>query len=1204
MFRDIDLDKHGLVEASAGTGKTYTIERLVLRLLAEKNVLLENILVVTFTEAAAMELRSRMRALLGQACAGRGVDGFYISAKQMAWLSGELLAFDRANIFTIHGFCNRVLSRWPLETGLARGGEIVDEQSLANALVAEEMRGVWPEWDGRLEGALTKEIGEAGIEKFRAAVVAVAQRYAPGQVELAPEPCESLDAFCASEKAFDERVDGATGRLRKAAALLLEEYKRVKPLLRPAPLKDGKYDAITAWLNGFSCSETGVEEPVAEREETKETAGQWFGFTAPDMRVPEVAAFFGRWTAFVREKTGLCAEISSRSNSLVASLGLSLRHRLDRHRIGKGLTSYNDMIRSVEAALSRGTGALRDRLWRQYRYAIIDEFQDTNALQWNIFRSVFMEGGEKRLFVVGDPKQSIFRVQDADVYTYLEARGYYEEQCNKGLAKIYSLDVNHRSTKGLIDACNCYFSKNDWFAVAGIGFSPTGPADEKKSSANHADAGKKDEPDLTAMIGTLKPSGPVVVRPLYGLPDLMTGTRGCPRIGSQRMSYARYIVSKIIEWHQQGLPYRSMALLYETRTYAGPLLPLLREAGIPYSQYKEAGLFASLEALNWACLLEYLAEGAPQNLKRLLLTDFFGQDPSEVVAGRAVAQFGTVAAWWRTLAGRGQWPALMAAVFSGTALLCRAARRAGGKRVIAAYRQIGEWVAARLIADRMPPRDVAKLLRAYYAGTRPPPEEEDRFRRETEEDAVAATTIHSSKGLQFDVVFVLAGAGRARSPDAPYVVRAENGMRRGKILVSLDKSHKAAMAREEDGERRRLLYVGLTRARYKMVLPSWEEPKKDRKTGALLYDKLPHYEKNLLDASAENEKLFYRDLSAVSTAEPGRKRQTGYQRPRAGAFTSADSTPVESAARKIGAYAARCGISGRRQLLHSYTSLVHGGRDSGPEWRDEAHDNADEIAANLPEQLRFDPAAVLFGGSPEKDPQPSTLSGKKTGTALHEVLEGLDFTSVKTGNSVLNKKIENRFGAYGLLAGSVERRAETCRQVAGLLTAALSLKLPLVNGMTVSPAEIAPGDILSESYFSAAVGRRSGRIAEPAAGAGTSDSIIGFIDVIFRKGKDLYLLDWKSDTLDAYDKKSLGDAMEKRGYTVQAALYTAAFQRWLAGRFGAQGYALKGICYVFLRGPAAVTVPVDGEVLGKWEEGLKSCFLQAFQEKIMTKGNT
>jgi exodeoxyribonuclease V beta subunit len=1198
VFRSIKLDQHGLIEASAGTGKTYTIERLVLRLLAEKakeKVQLENILVVTFTEAAAMELRSRIRGLLEQACANNGIDGYDISTDKIEILRGELLAFDRANIFTIHGFCNRVLARWPLETGLARGGEIIDEPSLAGVLIAEEMRGVWEQWDSALQGALTREINRTGLEKFRATVCAVAQKYVPGQVELAPEASDGLEAFCASEKAFWVQVEMVTRELRNKAVVLLDEYKNVKPLLRPAASKDEKFNAITAWLQGFAGKATGIDVPVAANEEKKDTAGQWFGFTAPDMRVREVKAFFERWTEFIKAKSGLCAEISARNNSLVASLAVSLRRRLDSHRISKGMISYNDMIRAVERGCAQRGGALCSRLQGQYRYGIIDEFQDTNALQWNIFRRIFMESGEGRLFVVGDPKQSIFRVQDADVYTYLEAYKYYEEKCAQAKARIYSLDVNYRSTEGLINACNGYFSENNWFNVEDIPFKGVKPELKNIAAARPKAVPFASTPDreVKRIAETLKPSGPVMVRPLYGLPDIAVGRNGNPYVASQRLSYAKYIVSKIIEWQKHGLPYRSMALLYETRTYAGPLLPLLREAGIPYTQYKETGLFTSGEALNWVCLLEYLGESTPQNLSRLLLTDFFGQDPQGVVAGMSTQRFETIVETWRELAGRRQWPGLMRAVFADTALLCRAARQTDGKRVIAAYRQIGEWIAARLMADHVSPRDIAKRLRAFYSGVRPPAEEEDRFRRETEEDAVRATTIHSSKGLEFDVVFVLAGCAGRKHPGLPFVIRSEGGKRRGKILVSLDNAHKAAMEAEDECERRRILYVGLTRARYKMVLPSWAEVKKDKKTGAPHYDKLPPYEKNLLDASAAQETLFIRDVAVVGRPLSAKDQQGAYQRPRASAFTSADNDPARSTDKELASYAAQCGIAGRRLLLHSYSSLVHHERDSGHEWKDEARDGAVEIAVNLPQQLLLDPETILHAQSALPDAHPLALSGKKTGSALHEVLEDLDFTAVNSAGSDLEQKIESRFGAYGLLDKNHKKRAETCRQIAALLQTTLGLRLPLVSGESLSPMEIPTGDFLTESFFSATVGRKEGILAEKAAGVGATDSVIGFIDVVFRKGKDIYLLDWKSDTLDAYDKKTICDAMHRRGYTVQAALYAAAYHRWLSTRFSGQGYALRGICYVFLRGPAVVTIPVDDKVIGTWSEGLKECFIEA-----------
>jgi exodeoxyribonuclease V beta subunit len=564
-----------------------------------------------------------------------------------------------------------------------------------------------------------------------------------------------------------------------------------------------------------------------------------------------------------------------------------------------------------------------------------------------------------------------------------------------------------------------------------------------------------------------------------------------------------------------------MAVLYETRTCAGPLLSLLRESGIPYTQFKETGLFSSEEALTWAYLLEYCAESSPQNLKKLLLTDFFGQDPCAVIAGEAMERSETIAGAWQELAGAGKWAQLVRAVCADTALFCRALGRTDGKRVVAAYRQLGEWAAARLIADHLSPGDTARLLRAFRSGARAPAEEEERFRRETEEDAVRAATIHSSKGLQFDVVFLLGGNSRSKSPAAPFVVRADGERKREKILVSLDPAHRALMAEEDECERRRLLYVGLTRARYKMVLPQWKEPGTDKKTGAIIHDKMSFYDRNILAAYQAQGGLFTLDTTATDhTAAP---REQAWRRPRADTFTIADTDALRTAELELSKDAAGLGIAGRRRLLHSYTSLAHPGRATGNQWQDETHESQQAVYGNLPEQLRLSPGSVLYARQePPQEPAQQgrlALRGRETGSALHEILEefgssGNGFSSVNGGNGDLLRSIERRFGAYGLLDKSAEKRADTCRQIAGLITAALALPIPLVNGESLRPSEIPEKDCCAESFFAATVGRNCGALAPENGGADAVDRVIGFIDLVFRKGKEIYLLDWKSDTLD------------------------------------------------------------------------------------------
>jgi exodeoxyribonuclease V beta subunit len=1187
MFERIDLDRHGLIEASAGTGKTHTIERLVLRLLAEKELLLENICVVTFTEAGAMELRARIRGLLEQACAGRTIENYAVPKETAARLREALLAFDRAGIFTIHGFCNRALSRWPVETGLARGTGIADERFLADTLVAEEMRSTWGQWDSALHGGLTKAIERSGLEAFRKQVCAIAGRYVPGLVELWPQPSDSVGSFLASEQDFQERRESVAAELRAEARGLLDGYRSIRSLVKPSEIKDRKFEAITAWLEACSGGLAAIDTPVAEEEAEKDTARKWFGFTAPDLLQPPVGAFYGRWTLFIEKKTRIAGESAVREKTLVTSLAASLRRRVDSYRIGNGMVSYGDMIRAVERALAQEDSALLSRLRNEYRYGIIDEFQDTNALQWNIFRRIFMESGDNRLFVVGDSKQSIFRVQDADVFTYLEAKRYYEEQRRQGRAEVYTLGVNYRSSPGLVAACNALFSPDRWFKVPGIEFTEAIPD-------TNAARRKTDVEDL------LKPAGPVIVRPLINLPDIVRGKRGAPLVSSQRLSYARYIAGKISEWHNRGLDYGSMAVLYETRTYARPLLSLLRESGIPYTQFKETGLFSSDEALAWAYLLDYCDERSPQNLKKLLLSDFFGEEPGTMANGRALEKYEAIAEAWQELAAAGKWPQLVHAVCADTALFSRALRRIDGKRVVAAYRQLGEWVATRLIADRQSPGETARRLRAFRSGARPPAEEEDRFRRETEEDAVRAATIHSSKGLQFDIVFLLGGGSRPPLSGAPFVVRTDldRARKRETILVSLDQQHQPYMAEEDECEQRRILYVGCTRAKYKMVLPQWQDFVIDKTNGTGSSTGMSSYDQNLAAACAAHPDLFAIDLSSAAVAErPSASLSQIYRRPRADAFTMTDTVALAAVEQELVREALPLRISGRRRLLHSYSSLVHEERGSDHQWQDEMHETSRDVSGNLPEQFRLGPASVLHvwqKGAPENRLE---LAGRETGSALHEILEELGgsdggFLSVNDRAGDLMGSIERRLGAYGLLDRVPEKRAAICGQVRDLIKVALALPLPLESGV-FRLSELQKQDRIAEPFFAAAVDRKQGAFAVE----NGIDRVVGFIDLVFRRGKEIYLLDWKSDSLDSYDKETVLEAMHRSGYTVQAALYAAAYDRWLSTRFTGAGFALKGICYLFLRGPAAVTIPVNGRILSAWNQGLEAYFKEAGQAR-------
>ncbi len=175
MIETIDLDRHGVIEASAGTGKTYTLEKLVLRLLRERQVSLEQILLVTFTEKATGELKGRLRLALESECAQ--------SSPQRERFQAALDSFDQAPIFTIHGFCQRALQEYALENRHELRMQLADDRELLETCLREIQRKNWREAYGvRLREVLELagySSSAGGGERWEALVRQIALRLRP-----------------------------------------------------------------------------------------------------------------------------------------------------------------------------------------------------------------------------------------------------------------------------------------------------------------------------------------------------------------------------------------------------------------------------------------------------------------------------------------------------------------------------------------------------------------------------------------------------------------------------------------------------------------------------------------------------------------------------------------------------------------------------------------------------------------------------------------------------------------------------------------------------------------------------------------------------------------------------------------------------------------------------------------------------------------
>ena len=451
------LSGTNLIESGAGTGKTYTIAGLFLRLILEKGLSVEEILVVTFTKAATEELKERIRRKLLEArrsIAAGAADDPLIDAlmkKRVNRCDADLRIrealgdFDAAAIFTIHGFCQRILMENAFETGSLFNTEVRTETYRMLQAVADDF------WRTHLYDMPPEVIGYAiheGGLKSPAAFLDLLARYDRPDMEIIPsaEP-DALSGLEPFRKLFS-RIRAEWPLFRETCARLLAD-PNLKANIYGSLEGDGRktkiralVDAVDRWTDPAS-----VGFPLFKSFENL-TADKLIRSTKKGRPAPE-HPFFDRCTRLAELGAVLTAEVEQVLLSLKARMFQFADAQLRVRKQEENVLFYNDLLATVDRALDPpGGGTLTRRIRSRYKAALVDEFQDTDALQYKIFSRLF---GQKDavLFMIGDPKQAIYGFRGADIFSYLRAVRDADER--------YTLTVNWRSEPDLIAAVNTIF---------------------------------------------------------------------------------------------------------------------------------------------------------------------------------------------------------------------------------------------------------------------------------------------------------------------------------------------------------------------------------------------------------------------------------------------------------------------------------------------------------------------------------------------------------------------------------------------------------------------------------------------------------------------------------------------------------------------------------------------------------------------------
>ena len=1100
-----------VLEASAGTGKTFTIAALAARYVADGVADLDQLMLVTFGRTATNDLRMRVRERfvglersLASTRAGREdpampvVEGRDEVERLLCAGDAETLAarhsrivralsdFDAATIATTHEFCLHMLD------GLGVLGE-----REPNAVFVEHL------------SELTREVaGDVYLRRYASSPALPPMTY-PEALQLAN------DAVAAGDS-------------------------RLVPIPEPA-----------------ACSGAAAER-----------------------------------VAFAQE----------------------VRDEVHRRKEAGRLFTYDDMLTRLRDSLAhpRYGEAAADRLRRRYHIVLVDEFQDTDPVQWEILRRAFHT--HATLILIGDPKQAIYAFRGADVFSYLEAVGAAD--------RVATLSTNWRSDDALVDAVQTLVGG----AALGdprIVVRPVVAAQRERrlTLRGAAPAGGAATAGLTAPIRMR------VERYDAELERLPSVTTLRPQILADLVADITAVLSSNLtldldrETHEIGPA--DIAVLVKRNERGEAIRDALTAAGVPAVMLGASSVFASEMATQWLTLLTALEQPRQSLVRNAAMTCFLGWSFTRLAAADEdeLSLLSQRVRWWsRTLASSGV-AALLEAITADTGLAERLLGQVGGERRLTDLRHIGQSLHAAMTSGQLGVSALIEWLREQIADARVNGLTEGTRRLETDADAVHILTVHRSKGLEFPIVYLPEAWDRhVSSDDTGATLRLHH--RTGEDQATFERvidvggvggpgrmARLDACRREDAGEELRLLYVALTRAQCQVV--TWWAPSRNTESSALhRFLQGPRHEgvEPELRYPAKADPFSCSHLGPGFSLEPMVHRSPQVWQPE----------PSRHPHLRAETFDRELDLAWRRTSYSALTAAVHGldlatgAVGSEPEAIKE--DDESQAAAAIP--VPSDEEAATSPGMDRLSPMAELPSGTAFGTAVHAILETVDPRSADLLGALraaaAAELSRSQAGpmtaealALGLLPalltplGSLADQRRLCDIDARDRLPELTFEFPLAGGDEVR-SDIALGAVapLLRRHLGRdePLGEYADLLDHPAlAEQPLRGYLNGSIDAVLRlrdsEGEPRYaVVDYKTNwlgefngevlTLGHYAPPRLTAAMMNAHYPLQALLYAVAVHRML--RWRQPGYDperhLGGVLYLFVRGMGGADTPVVDDV--------------------------
>ncbi len=1182
-----NLKGKNIIEASAGTGKTFSIANIYLRLVLEAKLSVDKILVVTFTVAATDELRSRIRKKLKYAldCLTGKIE--YDDAEEeinslieffgeenpetaALILRAAVNSFDEAAIYTIDSLCQQMIVDNAFESGSLRSIEINPEKRETLLSIIMDF------WRDKLSEPLTEK--PTAIEEFLADLI-ITYKVTP-EILMELQNAKPLDpqlmiipkrSGVTLESAFDT-LKKAREDYDKIVKDWKEERERVYEILHTAPEINKKKYPFRSFDKNFKMMDDycdlATDIDIFSLPQT-----DWFTQTKLESSLNSKASscpenpFFSAWEKFLEEMKKHREVFHKFIIDFKYEFLDFVQRRNEESKSASNERSYNDVLQDAHGAVTgKGGETFIGVISERYHAALIDEFQDTNRLQYEIFQKIFADTGLP-FFIIGDPKQAIYRFRGADIFSYIEAASL--RALGEGDRK-FSLDKNWRSRPEVIEAVNRIFSGAfNPFLQEDIIFSWVAPGNI---------------PHLAFMENGENRSGLDIVFPKE---NSTTGDLKKELLEEHCLSFISEKITDLLagecflegeDEERKRIEPGDIAILVRTRDHGEKIQERLRKFNIPSVIKSDKSIFQSPEASRvYLILRAVLNPASEKNIFSALGTNFFNLEADEIYKLRmggdielngkmttfdtvvdSFARYGTL---WNE---RGIFP-MMTALMREENFTGNIFRVGGGERELTNLKHLIEVLQSMEQGEKLSPLEVLNLFGKYIEN---PPAEKDRYelRLESDDKLVKIMTMHKSKGLEFPIVFSMfipkkfedeiessvKSKSKAKSLSHD-ILKYHDIADSNRIVMDIAGNNandiKARAQREEKADELRLIYVTLTRAKSKCYLVSG-------KNRAFVKSALGHL---LFSSVLEEEKLKKVNFEAIDEALND---------------LAAGSNGT------IRYYLHGDGENEKPRFKKEESSFNFGVKEfSGHidhSWRTWSYSS---LSAKGHSRERDDDEAVIEESPPEIIKKSRDIfdfpAGARAGQCIHEIFEMADFTVPRFGLDEGTLNISEILAKHGFETDWADIMETMLQDVTGA-------ELP--GGGRLG----AIGERLNELQFYIPIpGGKIGSLqkivaGDEACGEGMAFGLendvtlrgllTGFIDMVFIVDGKYYILDWKSNiiggTAESFTEENILREMELHNYHLQYYIYTLALHRYLKLRL--PDYDFKrhfgGVFYLFVRG--------------------------------------